>query len=1302
MKKIFALSLALVMLLSLCGIHTSASSAVCYVDSESNTYESLADALKKGGEVHLLSDAELDCSAHFYNLNTKIYGHGHTIKVVNGEWHVDLKCNVTLYDVTIDLNQKSMVVSGDTTVLTIGKGTTIKNGLANNGGAAIMYVQSKIIMEEGSLITDCVANYGGGGIHTHQGTLEMKGGMIANCTGGGVNVAAGSNFIVSGNATVTGNKKADGSTLNVNVQTPIKVAGNLTGRIGVTVKADLGNQVGTIEGSITGLNAIVSDIDASLVGTQSGTNVVLGNGKASTTVETPAGNTTPATPSVPSVPAYTGEYGNTSANSKGNVSFDGTGPVCYVDTESNTFDNLAEAIRKGGNIHLLRHAELDTSEHFYSKTANIDGHGYTIKIAGGDWHIDLNCVFSLKDVTVDLNQKGMVVSGANTQLTIGKGTTIKNGLANNGGAAIMYVQSKIIMEEGSLITDCKANYGGGGIHTHQGTFEMKGGMITNCTGGGVNAASTGTFIVSGGATVTGNKKADGSTLNVNVQNPIKVKGALTGKIGVTVKADLGNHVGLIENEASGLTNIVSDLDPNLVGSADGTKVILAKKSEAVSGGVAFGETGDACYAGSEDNKFASVDEAIRAKAGDVYLLRDAKLDCYKNYYSSTVNIYGNGHTLKLEAKWNIDLGSDIKLYDITVDLNQKNIGLSGAKLTLGKGATLKNGLADNGGAVLLYSAGEGKEAILTMESGSLITDCKANYGGGGVHAHNGIFNMNGGTIKNCVGGGINVPKTSKVKISGDAEVTGNKNSTGQIMNVSAKEDASALTFEGKLTKKIGVTNNLSEGEKIANAVNLSGAENIVLDPEEAYIGKADGDKVVWQKNPNSTAKAPGEGYVPKTGWTIEVNSRNEQASRMIDGDKNTYWHSWYRAEAGSIVEKDDLPYIIDVTLPSETVISGIEILPRQDNNASGVPTKVEYYAEENGEWVLILNGEYPSGHGIKHHEFARNIKTGKIRIKFIEAVANYGTLAEIYLLSENKALETVAAKDLMGIAEKEALYPLDKSNASVAYDYDWWSNNHIDKVIDGVDASFWQVGTARGENNYEFTVDLGEVRKMSAISYFPRQSADMDGYWMDYSILTSIDGIDFIIDVDHAKIAENERHFGRHYSYFEEPIEARYVKFFIHKGKGNIASCGEVDFYEDYYLREERLKEEAEEYKLVIGSTEIMNKDEKVTLDVAPYIENGTTFIPLRGLLELMGAEIAWDGEVQGVTIKKGDTEIYLQIRYKNVYVTTTKSGKLMYTLLAPPRITDNRTFVPIRFISEHLGYNVSWDGATQTVTITK
>ena len=40
------------------------------------------------------------------------------------------------------------------------------------------------------------------------------------------------------------------------------------------------------------------------------------------------------------------------------------------------------------------------------------------------------------------------------------------------------------------------------------------------------------------------------------------------------------------------------------------------------------------------------------------------------------------------------------------------------------------------------------------------------------------------------------------------------------------------------------------------------------------------------------------------------------------------------------------------------------------------------------------------------------------------------------------------------------------------------------------------------------------------------------------------------------------------------------------------------------------------------------------------------------------------------------------------------------YFLDAPPVIRNGRTFVPLRFISEVFGAEVSWDQVTRTVTV--
>ena len=85
-----------------------------------------------------------------------------------------------------------------------------------------------------------------------------------------------------------------------------------------------------------------------------------------------------------------------------------------------------------------------------------------------------------------------------------------------------------------------------------------------------------------------------------------------------------------------------------------------------------------------------------------------------------------------------------------------------------------------------------------------------------------------------------------------------------------------------------------------------------------------------------------------------------------------------------------------------------------------------------------------------------------------------------------------------------------------------------------------------------------------------------------------------------------------------------------------------------------------------------------------------------------MGATIEWNGDNQTIIIKKDDTVITMQVEYNLVTIENSMIGKVRYTLPAEPTIKDSRTFIPVRFVSEHLNYNVAWDGATQTITISR
>ena len=103
-----------------------------------------------------------------------------------------------------------------------------------------------------------------------------------------------------------------------------------------------------------------------------------------------------------------------------------------------------------------------------------------------------------------------------------------------------------------------------------------------------------------------------------------------------------------------------------------------------------------------------------------------------------------------------------------------------------------------------------------------------------------------------------------------------------------------------------------------------------------------------------------------------------------------------------------------------------------------------------------------------------------------------------------------------------------------------------------------------------------------------------------------------------------------------------------------------------------------------------------VTFDVAPIIESGRTLVPVRAILEALGAQLTWDANSQQVTAQKEDTTISLTIGETTAYV----NGEA-YQLDVPAQIRDGRTLVPVRFLSENFHLTVNWDASTNTVEIT-
>jgi hypothetical protein len=105
--------------------------------------------------------------------------------------------------------------------------------------------------------------------------------------------------------------------------------------------------------------------------------------------------------------------------------------------------------------------------------------------------------------------------------------------------------------------------------------------------------------------------------------------------------------------------------------------------------------------------------------------------------------------------------------------------------------------------------------------------------------------------------------------------------------------------------------------------------------------------------------------------------------------------------------------------------------------------------------------------------------------------------------------------------------------------------------------------------------------------------------------------------------------------------------------------------------------------------------DDNQGIETPAYIHNSRTLMPLRKTFSIFGVDPIWNGDDRSISAKYGSQTIWIQIDNK-----VAKVNDVPVELDAAATITNNRTYVPLRFITETFGITPSWDGATNTVGI--
>lgn len=149
------------------------------------------------------------------------------------------------------------------------------------------------------------------------------------------------------------------------------------------------------------------------------------------------------------------------------------------------------------------------------------------------------------------------------------------------------------------------------------------------------------------------------------------------------------------------------------------------------------------------------------------------------------------------------------------------------------------------------------------------------------------------------------------------------------------------------------------------------------------------------------------GYEPKPliSELYVCSSHGDQtASKMIDGDKSTIWHTEYNGNNSCTDTTSHNHYISIILDQRYDNLKGFTYLPRQDSGTNGIITKFEVYLYDtevtslnsNGSELVKLKGEFAADKTEKKFEFGqaasgKSVKT--ILIKVVETMSNGGSSA---------------------------------------------------------------------------------------------------------------------------------------------------------------------------------------------------------------------------------------------------------------------------------------------------------------------
>ena len=1021
--------------------------------------------------------------------------------------------------------------------------------------------------------------------------------------------------------------------------------------------------------------------------------------------------------------------------------------------------------------------------------------GNLIKVESGSLTLN-NVTIDGTNVTISDSWTAAAINMAGGTVIMNDGAKITNHKRTSGYGPAVYMAGGNFKMKGGTISGCESRNYGGAIYLDGGSFEMNGGIIENNkttlssagygggafyvrdatliindgliqnnssnSGGAIYNTSFGTTIINGGV-IKGNTAVGDSPSGSAIFHSCKTTGEATLQIGGNANINVGNDIYLMSNtSATKYVEITSSIKNPLILTVEGESEgrVIADAADGVVltyNDMAKIRLSNSSYALKlEDNKIKLTQTSSGVTTFPVYLGYDANNGTNAPDGSSAEIVAGNSATFTISDSVPTRTGYDFLGWSTNKDATSSEYS-SGSSITISSNTTL-------------YAVWKKISTFETNEFTQPLTITDWTYG---ETANKPTAKAKYGTIKytysNTADGTYTeeVPTNAgtyyvKATVEETADYSGLESNaveftilpkkidtaitqlTAPVKNevpqteIETDEYTATVVWSPEVTDKfvyntvytatITITPKTNYTVKgiAENGYTVSGAETVTNEADSATV------TVVYSATENKNSNEFTQ-PLAITGWTYGETANTPTAVAKYGTIKYTY-STAADGEYSEIVPTDAGTYYVKAKVEETDKYTGLEsdavefVIGKKiltNDNITKIADQT-YTGEEikpvievkDGDKILVLDTDYTVA-------YEKNIKASEEAKAKVEMISNNykGTLEKLFTIlpkTINSAI-ILTAPVKNGVPQTEI--ETDEYTATVA-----WSPEVTDKfrystvytatititpkanyTVKGIAENGYTVSGAQTVTNEADSATITAVYAATG-----SKSSGGSGSTKRYTVSFNTNGGNKITSQTVAKdnsvkeptapIKENfefagwytDKELTTKYDFTEKVTKSftLYAKWTEQKQENG----GSEDDVNNNSGNEN--KESSNTIVLTIDEHDALVYGTTKTNDVAPKVVNDRTMLPARFVAENLGATVEWDGEKQLVTItgkneKQEDVTILITIGSDYAKV----NGEDI-KLDSPAFVENDRTYTPIRFISENLGATVEWNETEQTVTI--